>query len=257
MAEVDHELEVLLSLDGYEFDFARGYRVRFAARRIEPTKGRPYGVKYSLTLHDPAGRRIYGIDNAHAMRRQAVFDIATGIAPGGWWLMPIGGRSSWSMNLSGSGADSAGTRCVVKRKEATFQEFKEFTRAVVRGERAVDPNEPKIWIERVESGERPIPGFLSRRRSRGEVAVGEKPCAAQPRDRREQAAIRDRTGGDDRAGRAERAAHAQQAGGRRDRAARQGRRPRPASGACRPQGSFRDRSDRGVAQNRSPAILHN
>ena len=34
MAEVDHELEVLLSLHGYEFDFARGYRVRFAARRI-------------------------------------------------------------------------------------------------------------------------------------------------------------------------------------------------------------------------------
>lgn len=40
----------------------------------------------------------------------------------------------------------------MKRKEATFQEFKEFTRAVVRGERAVDPNEPKIWVERVESG---------------------------------------------------------------------------------------------------------
>ena len=30
----------------------------------------------------------------------------------------------------------------MKRKEATFQEFKEFTRAVVRGGRAVDPNEP-------------------------------------------------------------------------------------------------------------------
>jgi predicted transcriptional regulator len=41
----------------------------------------------------------------------------------------------------------------MKRKEATFQEFKEFTRAV-RGERAVDPNEPKIWVERVESSEK-------------------------------------------------------------------------------------------------------
>lgn len=41
----------------------------------------------------------------------------------------------------------------MKRKEATFQEFKEFTRAVVRGERALDPNEPKIWVERVESSE--------------------------------------------------------------------------------------------------------
>lgn len=74
MAETDHELEVLLSLDGYEFEFARGYQVRFRAERIEPTKGRPHGVKYSLTLHDPAGRRIYGIDNAHGIRRQAVFD---------------------------------------------------------------------------------------------------------------------------------------------------------------------------------------
>jgi predicted transcriptional regulator len=42
----------------------------------------------------------------------------------------------------------------VRRKEATFQEFKEFTRAVVRGERMVDPHEPKIWVERIESGEK-------------------------------------------------------------------------------------------------------
>lgn len=41
----------------------------------------------------------------------------------------------------------------MKRKEATFQEFKEFTRAVVRGERTVDLNEPKIWVERVETDE--------------------------------------------------------------------------------------------------------
>src|SRR5260370_29186563 len=31
-AEEEHELEFLLSLDGYEFRFASGYRVRFAAR---------------------------------------------------------------------------------------------------------------------------------------------------------------------------------------------------------------------------------
>jgi predicted transcriptional regulator len=42
----------------------------------------------------------------------------------------------------------------VKRKEATFEEFKEFTRAVVRGERTVDPNEPRIWFERIEDGEK-------------------------------------------------------------------------------------------------------
>jgi len=71
----DHELELLLSLDGFEFQFAEGYRVRIAAQLVETTNARPYGVKYSLTLHDPAGTRIYGLDNAHGVQqRRAEFD---------------------------------------------------------------------------------------------------------------------------------------------------------------------------------------
>ena len=69
MAE-DHELEVLLSLDGFEFQFGSGYRVKIEAQRVAATRGRPHGIKYSLTLHDPAGRRIYGLDNAHGTRRR-------------------------------------------------------------------------------------------------------------------------------------------------------------------------------------------
>ena len=76
MAETDHELEVLLSLDGLEFQFGGGYRVKIAAQRVAATKGRPHGLKYSLTLHDEhTGRRIYGLDNAHAVsRRRHEFD---------------------------------------------------------------------------------------------------------------------------------------------------------------------------------------
>jgi hypothetical protein len=71
----DHELEVLLSLDGFEFQFAMGYTVKITAQLIEATGRRPHGVKYSLTLHDTTGRRIYGIDNAHRARRsRAEFD---------------------------------------------------------------------------------------------------------------------------------------------------------------------------------------
>jgi hypothetical protein len=71
----DHELEVLLSLDGFEFQFAKGCRVKIMAHRIEPTSARPHGIRYSLTLHDPDGRRIYGIDNAHrANRRRPEYD---------------------------------------------------------------------------------------------------------------------------------------------------------------------------------------
>jgi hypothetical protein len=66
MSEDDYVLEVLLSLDGLEFDFARGYEVKIAVQRVSPTRSRPHGIKYSLTLHDPAGRRIYGLDNAHS-----------------------------------------------------------------------------------------------------------------------------------------------------------------------------------------------
>jgi hypothetical protein len=71
----DYELGMLLSLDGFEFQFARGYRVKIEAQRVKATKGRPHGVKYSLTLHDAEGRRIYGLDNAHrAHSRRSAFD---------------------------------------------------------------------------------------------------------------------------------------------------------------------------------------
>jgi predicted transcriptional regulator len=38
----------------------------------------------------------------------------------------------------------------MKRKAGTFQEFKEYTLAVARGERTVDPSEPKVWCEPVD-----------------------------------------------------------------------------------------------------------
>jgi predicted transcriptional regulator len=38
----------------------------------------------------------------------------------------------------------------MKRREGTFQEFKDYTLAVARGERQVDPSEPKVWVERIE-----------------------------------------------------------------------------------------------------------
>jgi len=74
MDEVDHELEALISLDGVEYQFAGDYQVKLAARRIEASPERPAGIKYSLTLHGADGRRIYGLDNAHGIRRHQVYD---------------------------------------------------------------------------------------------------------------------------------------------------------------------------------------
>jgi hypothetical protein len=70
----DYELEALLSLDGHEFNFAEGHVVKYEARRVRSTIGRPHGIKYTLTLHDPQKKRIYGIDNAHKAGRQNEFD---------------------------------------------------------------------------------------------------------------------------------------------------------------------------------------
>ena len=74
MTDTDHELAFLLSLDGHVFQMASGYVVKIEARTIAATKNRPHGLKYSLTLHDPANRRIYGMDNAHGIRRQTEYD---------------------------------------------------------------------------------------------------------------------------------------------------------------------------------------
>jgi predicted transcriptional regulator len=41
----------------------------------------------------------------------------------------------------------------MKRKTGTFGDFKEFTLALARSERKLDPNEPKVWFESVEGVE--------------------------------------------------------------------------------------------------------
>jgi predicted transcriptional regulator len=42
---------------------------------------------------------------------------------------------------------------MTRKKVGTFKEFKDLTLAVVRGERSIDPSEPKVWVERVEGGD--------------------------------------------------------------------------------------------------------
>lgn len=67
MKEVDHALETLLDLDGFMAEIGQGYWVKFEIKKAAISKDRPFGIKYSLTLHGPDGTRIIGIDNAHAV----------------------------------------------------------------------------------------------------------------------------------------------------------------------------------------------
>lgn len=61
----DHELRSLLDLNGYSYNMAGGYWVKFDVWLIEPSEEVPHGIRYSLTLHDRNNVRIVGYDNAH------------------------------------------------------------------------------------------------------------------------------------------------------------------------------------------------
>lgn len=64
----DEALQRLLDLDGFLAEIGGGYWVKIEARRVPIDAARPQGVAYTLTLHEPDGRRAFGIDNAHSVR---------------------------------------------------------------------------------------------------------------------------------------------------------------------------------------------
>jgi hypothetical protein len=64
----DEGLDRLLDLDGFLAEVGGGYWVKIQARRVPADAARPQGVAYTLTLHEPGGQRVFGIDNAHVVR---------------------------------------------------------------------------------------------------------------------------------------------------------------------------------------------
>ncbi len=66
----NHSLELLLDLDGLNFVQDGGYWVKYEVSTVEKTPERPHGIKYSLTLHDRQGERIFGIDNTHRPKKR-------------------------------------------------------------------------------------------------------------------------------------------------------------------------------------------
>ena len=68
MKAADHTLQLLLDLDGLNFAYDGGYWIKYSVRTVAKSPERPHGIRYSLTLHDKQGNRIFGIDNAHVPR---------------------------------------------------------------------------------------------------------------------------------------------------------------------------------------------
>lgn len=61
-------LEVLLELHGSIIDQGSGYWIKIEAWRVAASEEVPHGIRYTLTLHEPHGKRILGYDNAHAVK---------------------------------------------------------------------------------------------------------------------------------------------------------------------------------------------
>jgi len=64
----DPGLETLLDLNGEVIVLETGHWVKFVVHRVAVDERRAQGISYSLSLHDPSGGRIFGIDNAHPVR---------------------------------------------------------------------------------------------------------------------------------------------------------------------------------------------
>jgi hypothetical protein len=69
----DASLDTLLDLDGQVLvlDERGGYWVKFEVKAVMPTKQRPHGLDYSITLHGNENERLVGFDNAHSVRHSA------------------------------------------------------------------------------------------------------------------------------------------------------------------------------------------
>ena len=61
----DVGLDTLLSMDGYKYVYPNKYWWKIKAYSVEKSEERPHGIRYTFTLHDDKGARIFGMDNKH------------------------------------------------------------------------------------------------------------------------------------------------------------------------------------------------
>ena len=63
-------MQRLLDLDGERFQMGDGYWIKIDVKQVAVSAEIPHGIRYSLTLHDPYGKRLLGFDNAHAVKKR-------------------------------------------------------------------------------------------------------------------------------------------------------------------------------------------
>ncbi len=69
IAQHDPGIATLLDLHDQIIDQGDGYWIKIEAWQVTVTDEIPHGIRYSLTLHEPYGKRILGYDNAHSVKQ--------------------------------------------------------------------------------------------------------------------------------------------------------------------------------------------
>lgn len=77
----DTAIDALLDLHGSIIDQGGGYWIKLEAWKVDVSLRVPHGIRYSLTLHEPHGKRILGYDNAHGVKPPSQFKYAGRILP--------------------------------------------------------------------------------------------------------------------------------------------------------------------------------
>lgn len=72
----DPGIQTLLELNDQIIDQGDGYWIKIEVLQVKQTADIPHGIRYSLTLHEPYGKRILGYDNAHAIKLPKKFKYA-------------------------------------------------------------------------------------------------------------------------------------------------------------------------------------
>jgi hypothetical protein len=72
----DLGIETLLNLNDYVISQDGGYWVKIEAWMVLANDNIPHGIRYSLTLHEPYGKRILGYDNSHAIKLPKKYKFA-------------------------------------------------------------------------------------------------------------------------------------------------------------------------------------
>lgn len=72
----DPVIDTLLDLHDSILDQGGGYWIKVEVWRVPESAEIPHGIRYSLTLHEPYGKRILGYDNAHAVKPPKKFKYA-------------------------------------------------------------------------------------------------------------------------------------------------------------------------------------